>query len=230
MNIFKKTMKELQTIESAIEACKSNSTPIPTPEPEEWVWVEGYKGTDMNMRCKGYQYELNKQYDMPQGEVIEECHSGFHLCLKLRDVFGYYNIGCGNRFFKVLALVRKSDQDKYGTSQFADAGDGLKYYVGDHNKLVAKSIMFISELPIDEILKGTEVAKFSEQYKHLAIATDIENALKQYKIDTLIKDGYSMPFASYIVKAKKFEIAHAVGSQKDLSMDMRVLAIMELKY
>ena len=37
----------------------------------DWVWVEGYKGTDANMRCKDYQYELNVQHDMPDDSMIE---------------------------------------------------------------------------------------------------------------------------------------------------------------
>jgi hypothetical protein len=35
-----------------------------------------------------------------------------------------------------------------------------------------------------------------------------------------------MPFATYINKIGKFDVAHAFGSQKELSMDMKVLGIL----
>lgn len=36
-------------IETAKEFVKTPSSPK-----EEWVWVEGYKGTDKNMCCRGF--------------------------------------------------------------------------------------------------------------------------------------------------------------------------------
>ena len=50
----------------------------PTGE-EEWIWVTGYKGTDKDMKCRDYQYELGKQHDMPEGTDITMCYSGFHF-------------------------------------------------------------------------------------------------------------------------------------------------------
>lgn len=197
----------------------------PVPE-EEWVWVEGYKGTDKNMCCRDYQYELGKKYDMPEDEKIIMCESGFHLCLDLNDVFSYYDIGYGNRFFKVKALVRKSDKDKYGTSNECSDVYGRIISFGGINKLVAKSIIFQSELTIDEILEGFSVCKLAQEYKQMAIDYGIDCASTNYKRDTLIQDGYSLSFTEYIVSSDKFDIAHAVGSQKDLSMDVKVLFIL----
>lgn len=215
MNIFKKAIKEVEELDKACEV-------TPTEPEEEWVWVEGYKGTGKNMCCREFQYELNRQFDMPEDVNIEECENGFHLCLNLHDVFGYYKIGNGHRFFKVKALVRKSDKEKYG--KFIN--DELGWYIGKYDKIVAKSIIFISELTIDEVLKDTDVDNLPEKYKYLAIEHDPYYACNKYYIDILIEDGYSEAFATHIVKIKKFEIAHAFGSQKDLSMDVKVLGIL----
>lgn len=226
MNIFKKAIKEVQEIDKAIESFKE--TPEPTPEPEEeWIWVEGYKGTDKDMKCRGYQYELGVQYDIPNDQGVIECKNGFHLCLRLCDVFEYYPIGESRRFFKVKALVRKSDKDRYGT--YEKYTDLYGYTITGHryDKLVSKSIIFESELSVDEILKGTTMTEgLPEKYKQLAIATCVDYAADTYHMDTLINDGYSEPFACYIVKHKLFDVAHAFGSQKDLSMDMKVLGIL----
>ena len=215
--LFKKTVKEA---EKAIEA----SAPKSEPE-EEWIWVEGYKGTDKDMKCRDYQYELGVQYDMPEDEEIKECESGFHLCLCLNDVFKYYCIGQGNRFFKVKALVRKSDKNKDNSCATIIDGRGNKILVGGNDKLTSKSIIFESELTTDEILKETMVNNLPDKYKQMAIEDDVKQAIANYQTDTLIEDGYSLPFVYYMVKNNKFEVAHALGSQTDLSMDMKVLGI-----
>lgn len=222
MSIFKKAKMEtvdLEKVKAPVE-----EIPSPTPEPEEeWIWVEGYKATDANMQCRGYQYELGVQHDMPEDEPIEECKSGFHLCLRLSDAFDYYGIGCGNRFFKVRALVRKTDKNNY-RSPFTYLG--TSYYTNGSNKLAAKSIIFTSELTYDEILKDTDAQDLPEDYKKVAITVSLEHAVGLYRINTLIEDGYSLPFATHIIKAGKFDMAHAFGSQEDLSMDMKVLGIL----
>ena len=216
MNIFKKVIKETQKRDKAIESLKETSETTPEPK-EEWIWVEGYKGTDEDMRCRDFQYELGVQYDIPEDQEVQECVCGFHLCLYLRDVFDYYRVGCGNRFFKVKALVRKADREKYRSSV---------YYYYDCSKLAAKSIIFTSELTCDEILLYFDSVKnLPENYKKIAIDVSIDYAIGQYRINTLIEDGYSEPFATYVTNIGKFEKAHALGSQNDLSMDVKVLSI-----
>lgn len=226
MKLFKKSIEETKEYKKAIEEVeKVLEEAKPEPE-EEWIWVEGYKGTDKNMCCRGYQYELVKQYNMPEDEKIIECESGFHLCFSLRDVMEYYPIGQGNRFFKVKALVRKSDKDEYGKKLYEDYR-GYRYCVGHNNKLASKSIVFLSELSIDEILKDTDVQNLPEAYKKMAIDSSMETAIDEYHLNILLEDGYSKPFAYHIVKnTKSFDIAHAIGSQPDLSMDMKVLTIL----
>lgn len=224
MNFFKKAIKEVEELEETMESFKE--TPTPEPE-EEWVWVESYKGTDKDMKCRDYQYELGVQYDMPAGEPIEECRSGFHLCLSLKDVYYYYNISDGHRFFRVKALVRKSDVGKYGDMKYIDCGGGMRYAIGStFDKLTSKSIIFLSEITSDEILKDTEIYNLPTQYHQIAINHSIDHALKTYQRDTLLEDGYSEAFTHHIVNINKFDIAHAVGSQKDLSMDVKVLVIL----
>lgn len=218
MDIFKKTKKLDKVIEET-------PTITPEPKPEEWIWVEGYKGTDKDMRCRDFQYELGKQYDMSEDQTIKTCVSGFHLCLELDDVFKYYDIKDNHRFFKVLALVRKTDKNGYGHPMLSIDASGHYSTTSRCNKIVAKSIMFISELTIDEICEPTELRDLPYEYKQMAIEIGIDNTMANYNVTTLVEDGYSLPFASYIVEKGKFKIAHAVGSQKDLSMDMKVLSI-----
>jgi hypothetical protein len=109
---------------------------------EEWIWVEGYKGTDKDMKCRDFQYELNKEFKCDSN--IELCDKGFHFCLKLQDVFDYYNLKKDNRFFKVKGLVRKEDYnyiiERRGIRSFYTIGGYID------SKIVAKEIVFLEEL------------------------------------------------------------------------------------
>ena len=186
--------------------------------PEEWIWVDGYKGTDENMKCRGYQFTLGSKYDMPEDAEIRNCHSGFHLCKELKDVFRYYEIGKGHRFFKVSALVRKSDSEKYGKTTFFERQD----------KLASKSILFTRELTPDEVFAHTEHADWSEEEKKEAMRTSIDAVKSARKVKTLVDLGYSEPFAKYVINQGYYDAAVAVSSQTDLSMDMKIVAILEM--
>ena len=204
MNIFKKMFNDAQEVNNTIEALKDSSIITPEPE-EEWVWVEGYKGTDKDMKCLDYQYELGVQYDMPDDKPIKECESGFHLCLSLHDVYDYYSIGEGNRFFKVKALVRASDAKKYSSSHVY-YGETCYFTGTRNNKLASKSIIFLSELTSDEIIKSVKmIHHLPPQYYPMVIEHSIKYALETYQKDTLIEDGYSEAFACHIISVNKFK-------------------------
>ena len=196
---------------------------------KEWVWVEGYKGTDRDMQCRGFQFELNKQFDIPEGEEVKTCENGFHMCLNLNDVYDYYEVGNNNRFFKVRALVRKSDCVNYGSYETASNSDAYFFKAPYRiNKLAAKSIVFVEELTVDEILKPFMAAKdFSDKHKKLALTVGVDETYKTMRCDTLVELGYSKPFARYIIDNGKYETARAVGSQPDLSMDMKCMIIFQ---
>lgn len=209
------------------DSVQEKDTDVPE---EEWIWVTGYKGMDKDMQCHGgFQYELGTRYDMPEGEKIEACESGYHLCLKMHDVFSHVVIGRGNRFFEVRALVRKKDFDEYGKVKKDESRYswmlGNIYIV---NKLAAKSIEIVRELSVDEIMEHVPAAKdWCDEYKKMAITTGIEVVQNLVKVDKLTELGYSNTFAHWLVNNGKYDIAKAVGSQEGLSMDMKVLCIMK---
>src|SRR5690242_19784110 len=50
--------------------------------------IKGFKGYDKDFKCKGFQYEVGKEYETNQAKV---CETGFHFCEHPLDVFGYYS-------------------------------------------------------------------------------------------------------------------------------------------
>ena len=59
--------------------------------PKGWSIVRGYKAFDKGLTCRGFQYELGKDF-FHEGD-IEICSQGFHFCKSLGDVYSYYSYG-----------------------------------------------------------------------------------------------------------------------------------------
>ena len=47
-----------------------------------------YKGFDKDLKCRGFQYEIGKEYEENAADI---CHKGFRACENPMDVFRYYN-------------------------------------------------------------------------------------------------------------------------------------------
>ena len=59
--------------------------------------IKAYKGFDKNLQCRGYQYEIGKEYETDKAEA---CKCGFHACEYPLDVFNYYH-PANSRFCEV---------------------------------------------------------------------------------------------------------------------------------
>ena len=42
--------------------------------------MNGYKATDKDMKCQGFQFELGKWYEIPEEHELVLCKVGFHFC------------------------------------------------------------------------------------------------------------------------------------------------------
>ena len=99
---------------------------------QDWIWVDAYKGTDADRVCKGKQYLMNVEDNYP-GEVHLGT-KGYHVCTNLRHCFKEYPYDFHNRFFKVKALVKRTD---------------YQYRNPNNTTLVAKAIRFTEEITLD---------------------------------------------------------------------------------
>ena len=205
---------------------------IKTVEEEEWIWVKGFKGTDKNMRCQDYQYELGKQFDLDEDVEPVVCFKGFHFCKKLENVFEHYKIGDGNRFFEVEALVKKSgwvnEIKKNSTRNYHDPYSYLLGFISD-DKYAAKSIRFIRELTVDEVfatMTDKNIREWTDEQKKRAMETSIRVVKNEIREEALISAGYSPAFSKYIAgDTGRYNTAMAMASLPDVSMDVKVMAI-----
>ena len=205
---------------------------IKTFEKDEYVWVKGFKGTDKDMRCQDYQYELGKQFDLDEDVEPVVCSKGFHFCKSLENVFRHYKIGDGHRFFEVEALVRKSDLNpkKKDYAKYANVAWNL-YHTSSHydDKYAAKSIRFIRELSADEVFESvtdSEIRGWTEEQKKRAMETSINAVRRDIRAFELCAAGYSPVFSKYIsIDEGRYMTAMAMASLPDVSMDVKVMAI-----
>ena len=49
---------------------------------------KAYKAFNADLTCREFQYEEGKTYEIEDAPIL--CEQGFHACLNLKDVFGYY--------------------------------------------------------------------------------------------------------------------------------------------
>lgn len=71
--------------------------------------ITSYKGFDKNMQCRGFQYEVGKEYEM-DGE-IECCNRGFHACKSPMEVWDHYDM-LNSRFAEVEQSGKIDEEEK----------------------------------------------------------------------------------------------------------------------
>ena len=102
--------------------------------------MKGYKIFENDWTCKGFQFEIGKDYKF-DGE-IEICVRGFHFCTKLEDCFKYYPSVLWNKLAEVESLGKTKTHSEDSK------------VVTDHIKII-KAIDW-SEIP-DICKKGNDI-------------------------------------------------------------------------
>ncbi len=75
----------------------------------------GFKAFDKDMKCRGFQYEAGKTYEMEGDPTV--CGIGFHFCEFPLAVLDYYDL-IGSRFAEIVAHGKTAvDGDKSATAK-----------------------------------------------------------------------------------------------------------------
>lgn len=99
----------------------------------EWIWIDAYKATDENGCCLGYQYDLDGETNVYDGEPVLGS-KGFHVAVDLEHTFKNYPYNFRNRYWAVRALVKANE---------------YKYRNPNNTTLVAKEVEFEYEITDD---------------------------------------------------------------------------------
>ena len=94
--------------------------------------VRGYKGFDKDLKCRGFQYEIGKDYE--QEGIVKCCERGFHFCENPFDVFRYYSPSY-SRYCEV-------------------EGDGNSYKANDDSKVATSHIHISAEIGLNGLIKA----------------------------------------------------------------------------
>ena len=95
--------------------------------------IISYKGFDSSLRCRGFQYEVGKDYE--QEGNIKCCKNGIHACEFPYDVFSYYAPGENSRY---CIVTQSGEMDK-------NEGD---------SKVASSKIHIETEIGLDGIIKA----------------------------------------------------------------------------
>ena len=77
--------------------------------------IIAYKGFDENLCCRGYKFEVGKEYKQ-EGEIVC-CENGFHACTNPFDVLNHYAANGKNRFCVVEQSGVIKSEGNLGTNQ-----------------------------------------------------------------------------------------------------------------
>ena len=98
-----------------------------------------YKGTDKEMKCRDFQFELGKEYVEEEAKL---CYKGFHGCEYPLDVFAHY-APADSRFF-VADLDGVTDEEAEGDSKRAGTKIKLRAEIGIAG-IVKAAVEYIKE-------------------------------------------------------------------------------------
>ena len=89
--------------------------------------IKGYKGFNPDMTCRGFQYEVGKEYETKKAKACEE---GFHFCEYPLDVFGFYTPSTSKGMNRFCEVEGSGDFDKSESDKVACTKIKIKAEIG----------------------------------------------------------------------------------------------------
>ena len=100
--------------------------------------IKAYKGFNPDMTCKGFQYEVGKEYEI-EGD-IKVCERGFHACESPLEVLDHYPIFGGNGENRFCEVEQSGTIDKEESS----------------TKICSSKIKIKAELKLSDLINFTQ--------------------------------------------------------------------------
>ena len=110
--------------------------------------MKAYKGFDKNLQCRGFQYEIGKEYETDRAEL---CEAGFHACESPLEVWDFYPPTDGNRFCEVEQggdIKSGEDGKSVSTKLKVGAEIGIPGLVKAHVEWCKEQTKEVLEVPV----------------------------------------------------------------------------------
>ena len=131
-----------------------------------------YKGFDKDLKCRGFQYEIGKEYEENAADI---CHKGSLACENPMDVFGYYN-PADSRYCEVdLDTNEQTEEDskQVGKKIKIETEIGLSGLIQAGVKFILEKVDFKSA---KESNTGRRSAATNTGYQSAATSTGYQSA------------------------------------------------------
>ena len=96
--------------------------------------IHGYKGFNKNLQCRGFQYEVGKEYETDKAIA---CNTGFHFCESPFNVWDYY-----------------SPADENGMNRFCEVEGSGEIDNSKNDKTCCTHLQIKAEIGIDGLIKA----------------------------------------------------------------------------
>lgn len=142
--------------------------------------IRGYKGFDKDLKCRGFQYEIGKEYECEKAII---CLEGFHFCERPLDVLEYYG------------PIENCVQNRF--CEVEGSGDFDRSEKGD--KLCCTKIKIIRELTLEELIGegmkelGDDIVKISKlnQFTRFVSNNDVHSlAFNSFEHSVALNTGH----------------------------------------
>lgn len=163
--------------------------------------MKAYKGFDKDLKCRGFQYEIGKEYEEKEAKV---CEKGFHACTNPLNVLRYYPPCYENRYCEV-------EQD----GEFSENG-------GD-SKVASTKIKISNEISLEELIQAA-IDKSSESGIY-SVNTDNHTVTENTKNCSIaLNEGYRSMAAnagnySLATTTRSFTVAANTGDYSAVLSD-----------
>lgn len=139
--------------------------------------ITAYKRFDKDLKCRGFQYEIGKEYEEKR---IEIGRKGFHACENPLDVFSYSDL-IGSRFCEVeqYGTIQRNDRDSLICSSRIRIKSELTI-----NEMINLCIKFLKKEPKDKLRTRMVLSKHGECFKSSGYRDKIGSCANSVKIGT----------------------------------------------
>lgn len=102
--------------------------------------IIAYKGFERDLKCRGFQYEIGKEYELPKGEKPEVCSNGFHACESPLEVLNYYFLDDDANLSRFCEVEQSGKFSKEESGEFSNEKNTTK--VASSKIKIKKEITF----------------------------------------------------------------------------------------